>query len=162
MYPFKYSDPLNLKTEDIDGCKIGSLKKINKYKGENLNLDIRNVPGALASSKKRGITTNRVTNPNWPDYKVPGHSELKNEYNNPYGKTAFDEKNKYTKYEEDGADIKINKTTNNFYPKKEQTDQNQKATNQSTENLIAMNNNFLNNDDKKQIDNKQQEFEGYF
>jgi len=138
------------------------LKKITKYTGQNLNLDIRNVPGAQASSKKRGITTNRVTNPNWPDYKVPGHSELTNENNNPYGKTAFLEKNKYTKNQEDGADIKISKTINNFYPKKEQTDQNENAPEQSTGNLVAMNNNFLNHDDKKQIDNKQQEFEGYF
>ncbi len=62
-----------------------------------MNLNIKDVPGAQAATKKRGITTERKTNPNWPEYQFPGQSELKNQYNNPYGKTAFDEKIKYSK-----------------------------------------------------------------
>ena len=68
------------------------------------------------------MTTNRTTNPIWPQYVVPGHSELKNQNANPYGKTAFVEKTKYTKGDdkEDNIDKemenKVSKTSNNFYP----------------------------------------------
>jgi len=116
-YPFKYSDPINLKTQDIDGCKVGSLKKMNQFTSpNNFYMDVRDIPGAVACSKKRGMTTGRVTNPLWPDYKFPGHSELKDKNYNPYGKTAYVEKTKYDDNNDNNLEKKGSKTTNNFYP----------------------------------------------
>lgn len=108
---------MNLKTQDIDGCKIGSVRKINQFTGKDYNLEVKDIPGAIASSRKRGMTTERNVNPIWPQYKVPGHSELTNKYNNPYGKSAFDEKNKRDKKAEEDKDNQVSKTTTNFYPK---------------------------------------------
>jgi hypothetical protein len=98
-----------LKTIDINGTQSGSLNHINQFKGNNYCLEIKDVPGAQACTKKRGLTTERHTNPIWPEYKYIGYSELKGVNNNPYGKTAYLEKTKFDKNEEKQPEIKANK-----------------------------------------------------
>lgn len=73
------------------------MKRINQFVGQDLNLNIKDMKDTQAGSKKRGISTNRHLNPIWPNYEYPGHLELKGKDYNPYGKTAYNEKNKYTK-----------------------------------------------------------------
>jgi len=81
-------------------------------------MDVKDIPGAIACSKKRGLTTNRHTNPLWPEYTFPGHSELKDKFNNPYGKTLYKDKKKEAKEPKENNELinKVSKTTNNFYP----------------------------------------------
>jgi hypothetical protein len=97
-YPFHYADPLNLKLTDIDGSQFGSKNRINKYNSKYSGLVIEDVPGAQSSSLKKGISTQRKTNPLNPQYFLPGQKEIIKPENNPYGKTSFDFKPRTTSF----------------------------------------------------------------
>jgi len=84
--PYVYPTPFNLRTEDIKGCKVGSKNRINKFNGVNFNLSVEDITGTRAGSLKKGISTQRITNPVDPIYQLPGQKELGQNYN-PYGKT---------------------------------------------------------------------------
>lgn len=97
-YPYTYPCAYNLMCEDIDGCRVGTKNRINKYQSPyEYNLNIKDIPGARAGSLKKGIVTERNTNPINPKYKYIGAVELGNKYeNDPYGKNI----NKNLTYEE--------------------------------------------------------------
>jgi hypothetical protein len=88
--PYKYSDPYNLKTLDIDGAQVGTKNAINKFSSHNYNLQLNDIKGARSESLRKGIVTNRMTNPLDPNYQFPGNIELSNgKDSNPYGNTLF-------------------------------------------------------------------------
>jgi len=87
--PIVYADPFNLKTDDISGAQIGSKNKFNKYSSMNHNLILNDIDGAKSGSLKKGIITQRITNPLNPLYSNPGNNELIGVNNNPYGNTLF-------------------------------------------------------------------------
>lgn len=84
VYPYVYNDPFNLKVDDIDGTCSGSKNRINKFTALNQNLNIKDISGAAVGSLKKGIVSNRHTNPIMPNYVLPGSSLYGND-NNPYG-----------------------------------------------------------------------------
>jgi hypothetical protein len=90
IYPYNYPYPYNLKVDDIDGCQVGSKNRINKFQSQfEYNLNTKDIPGALAGSLKKGIVTERNTNPINPKYKYIGGVELGNKFeNDPYGKSS--------------------------------------------------------------------------
>lgn len=88
IYPFNYPVAYNLKVDDIDGSNVGSKNRINKFHSVyDCNLNVKDVPGAEVGSLKKGIVTQRNTNPINPKYKYIGDSEIGlTNSNNPYGK----------------------------------------------------------------------------
>lgn len=84
--PYVYPEPYNLRTQDIQGSQVGSKNRINRFNGANYNLLVEDIKGTRAGSLKKGITTERQTNPVDPIYKLPGQKELGQNYN-PYGNT---------------------------------------------------------------------------
>jgi len=85
--PYQYPTPFNIDIKDIPETQTGSLNKIKKFNSQNSNLVINDIPGTKTSSKKKGITTTRQTNPLNPVYSILGGKELLNENNNPFGTT---------------------------------------------------------------------------
>lgn len=85
--PYKYPKYFKLELNDIPEAQPGSLNKVKNLKSNDGNLKIHDVPGAQASTLKRGISTSRQTNPLNPNYNLLGAKELTNENNNPYGTT---------------------------------------------------------------------------
>lgn len=85
-YPYIYPEALNLKTNDILGSQVGTKNRINKFQSPfNYNLNLTDIKGAKAGSLKKGITTERNTNPINPAYKYIGEQELgKFHINDPY------------------------------------------------------------------------------
>ena len=84
--PIVYPDPLNLKTSDISGAQIGTKYKFNKYSSMNFNFNLKDIENAQSGSLKKGIKTDRQTNPIDPIYTLPGHLETAPNQN-PYGNT---------------------------------------------------------------------------
>lgn len=84
--PFVYADPFNLKTSDIGGAQIGSKNKFNRFTSSNFNLVLGDIEGAKSGSLKKGIVSERQTNPLDPKYAMPGDKELGKDIN-PYGNT---------------------------------------------------------------------------
>ena len=76
QYPFFYQSALNLKLDDIKGTNIGSKNKINKFNGNNYELTTQDIKGCNVGSLKKGIVTQRCTNPLMPNYQFPGAKEL--------------------------------------------------------------------------------------
>ena len=76
QYPYFYQPGLNLKLDDIKGTNIGSKNKINKYNGNNYELTTHDIKGCLVGSLKKGIVTQRCTNPLNPAYQYLGAKEL--------------------------------------------------------------------------------------
>jgi hypothetical protein len=101
--PYIYPNPYNLRTEDIEGSQVGSKNKINRFNGANYNLSVEDIKGTRAGSLKKGITTERQTNPVDPIYKNPGEKEL-GQNNNPYGNTL---NSKSAKARSESVGIKI-------------------------------------------------------
>ena len=55
------------------------------FRGEDFSIRTKDIKGAWADTKKKGIVTDRQTNPLNPDYKYLGAKELGEKfYNNPY------------------------------------------------------------------------------
>ena len=75
-YPFFYQPALNLKLDDIKGTNIGSKNKINRYNGNNFEMTTQDIKGCNAGSLKKGIVTQRCTNPLNPIYQYPGAKEM--------------------------------------------------------------------------------------
>ena len=75
-YPYFYPDPFNLKTNDINGTQTGSKNRINQFTGMNFNLQTGDIRGCSVGSLKKGISTNRNTNPLRPKYQYLGAKEL--------------------------------------------------------------------------------------
>ncbi len=85
LYKLIYSDPSNLKTNDIKGAQIGTKNKINKFSNnETNNLIVSDIPGTSVGSLKNCIVTNRHVNPVCPEYTMPGYSNLGSHFN-PFG-----------------------------------------------------------------------------
>jgi hypothetical protein len=79
-----YKEPYNLRTSDIPGAQIGTRNKFNKYNSMNYNLILSDIENAQSGSLRKGIKTDRQTNPVDPIYNFPGNLEpLSNQ--NPYG-----------------------------------------------------------------------------
>lgn len=80
----------SLRTEDIMGAK-SSTKGLGVFAENHERKDFRrtnqtdDIEGARAGSLKKGPTTNRISNPLDPEYKIPGNKELPDQ--NPYSKT---------------------------------------------------------------------------
>ena len=87
--PITYADPFNLKTNDIGGAQIGSKNKFNKYSSMNHNLILSDIEGAKSNSLKKGIFSQRMTNPLDPLYNLPGNTEMIGQNNNPYGNSLL-------------------------------------------------------------------------
>lgn len=84
--------PFNLRTDDIAGSQAGTKNRINKFTSPyDLNLNLRDIKGADASSLKKGIVTSRSTNPLNPRYNYIGAKELVGKDFNPYGKSLYQE-----------------------------------------------------------------------
>ena len=75
-YPYFYQPALNLKLDDIKGANIGSKNKINKFNGNNYEMTTHDIKGCNVGSLKKGIVTNRCTNPLYPEYHYLGEKEL--------------------------------------------------------------------------------------
>lgn len=84
--PMVYPDPFNLKTSDVPGAQLGSKNKFNKFSSLNHNLILSDIENAHSGSLKKGIKTDRETNPLDPCYTLPGHLEAP-QNQNPYGNT---------------------------------------------------------------------------
>ena len=83
-----------LKVDDIHGTKAGS-KRLGVFHSKTRKdfidpNDISDINGAKCNTIKRGITTNRVTNPQNPSYQIPGASEMGRPDNDPYGGSSLD------------------------------------------------------------------------
>lgn len=105
LYKLVYSDPLNLKTNDISGAQIGTKNKINKFtNSECYNLIIADIPGTAVGSLKNHISTNRHVNPVCPEYLMPGHSTLGEQFN-PYGEKQKSGDNKGNNPDKDNDQI---------------------------------------------------------
>ena len=78
QYPYFYQPALNLKLDDIKGTNIGSKNRINKFNGNNFELTTHDIKGCNVGSLKKGIVTQRCTNPLMPKYQFPGAKELQN------------------------------------------------------------------------------------
>jgi hypothetical protein len=86
--PYIYPEPYNLRTDDIYGSQVGSKNRISRFKGANYNLLVEDIKGTRAGSLKKGINTERHTNPVDPIYKLPGDKEL-GLIHNPYGENII-------------------------------------------------------------------------
>ena len=86
QYPYFYQPSLNLKLNDIKGTNIGSKNRINKFTGNNYELTTQDIPGCCVGSLKKGIVTNRCTNPLNPDYQFLGAKELSDQKFGEYSK----------------------------------------------------------------------------
>lgn len=86
IYPYTYKEPFNLRVNDIVGCEVGSKNRISKYSSQyDYNLNIKDIKGANAGSLKKGIITERHTNPIDPKYNFIGERELGKYFiNDPY------------------------------------------------------------------------------
>lgn len=68
---------MDLKNNDIDGAQAESaLKVIKSIKTHDLAYNVDDIEGAKASTRRKGIATNRHINPLTPSYQLPGHSEM--------------------------------------------------------------------------------------
>ena len=76
-YPYYYKPSLNLKIDDIKGSNPGSINYINKFKGNDANLNISDIHKTNSGSLKKGITTTRCINPLIPKYQYLGEREEK-------------------------------------------------------------------------------------
>ena len=86
QYPYFYQPALNLKLDDIKGTNIGSKNKINKFNGNNYELTTHDIIGSNVGSLKKGIVTQRCTNPLMPKYQFLGEKELQNSKLEEYSK----------------------------------------------------------------------------
>ncbi|CDW75394.1 UNKNOWN [Stylonychia lemnae] len=79
-----------LEVKDIPGTAVGSKRLGNFHSKERKHFrdtnNIGEIEGAQASTIKRGVSSQRQTNPLNPTYKMPGHSEMG--IQNPYGNKA--------------------------------------------------------------------------
>jgi hypothetical protein len=87
IYPYTYPCAYNLRCDDIDGCRVGTKNRINKFQSPyEYNLNIKDVFGAQSGTLKKGIITDRNVNPIYPKYNYIGQKELgKNFENAPFG-----------------------------------------------------------------------------
>ncbi len=115
LYKVIYNNPMNnLKTDDIKGAQVGSKNKINRFTNQVTNsLIISDIPGACPGSLKKKIVTNRVTNPLWPEYEMPGHTTVGKD-SNPFGENKEkDIINKTPIKNQNNYDIKKSNNLNN-------------------------------------------------
>jgi hypothetical protein len=87
-YPFFHSDPLNMKISDIEGTQYGSRNKINRFQSKHSGIDISDIVESKFSSLKKGIVTQRNTNPLDPNYVLPGSKNIMVPENNPFARTT--------------------------------------------------------------------------
>lgn len=78
----------------------------------NQNLILSDIEGAKTGSLKKGIISNRTTNPLNPTYIQPGNLELEKN-NNPYGDSLFGRNKLRTETNTPNEDLNSN-TRNNF------------------------------------------------
>ena len=88
MYKFMYKPGFNLRLDDIDGANIGSKNKINKFTGKNFGFNVTDIEGCKTGSLKKGIVTNRCTNPLMPNYQLLGAEELAGAKNGEFSKKS--------------------------------------------------------------------------
>ena len=115
-YPYFYQPSLNLKLDDIKGTNIGSKNRINKFNGNNYGLTTQDIKGCNVGSLKKGIVTERCTNPLMPKYQFPGEKELQGFKYGEYSKKQR-AKSVVTK---SNTNIKNNKNIDNKIAKKEE------------------------------------------
>ena len=66
----------DLRTADIDGAQASTaVQNVNKLATRDTFMNTQDIPGAQTTTLKKGMTTTRQSNPLWPAYKIPGHSE---------------------------------------------------------------------------------------
>jgi hypothetical protein len=85
--PFFYQPILNLKLDDIQGTNVGSKNKINKFNGNNYELITHDIKGCNVGSLKKGIVTQRCTNPLAPEYQYLGATEFQGSKLGEYSKS---------------------------------------------------------------------------
>ena len=86
IYPYFYQPALGMKVDDIHGTNIGSKNHINKFNGKNFEMMTNDIKGCNVGSLKKGIVTNRCTNPLNPNYQFPGEKEFEGMKNGEYCK----------------------------------------------------------------------------
>lgn len=76
----------DLRTGDIDGAQAStSVQKVNSLATRDTFMKTQDIAGAQIATLKKGMTTLRQTNPIWPAYRIPGHSEPPPVYNKNLG-----------------------------------------------------------------------------
>ena len=66
----------DLRTTDIDGAQASTaVQNVNKLATRDTFMKTQDIPGAQTTTLKKGMTTTRQSNPLWPAYTIPGHSE---------------------------------------------------------------------------------------
>lgn len=93
-YPYNYPDPFILRVNDIIGAQTGTKNKINKFNGNNFEMTTNDIKGCCVGSLKKGIVTQRNTNPLNPKYQYLGRLQQKDLDNDPFAKTAIQFRNK--------------------------------------------------------------------
>ena len=134
IYPYTHPVPFGLKTDDILGAQVGSKNKINAFTGKNFEMTTSDIRGCSVGSLKKGISTNRCTNPIYPKYQYLGNVELRgnnnDEYNKKIGSTNTIDVNK-----------KMGNTVSNFNKKPSIHSNNEEQKNPSNDNLNNNNDN---------------------
>jgi hypothetical protein len=77
----------NLRTDDIEGAQTGTKGDLQLFKlkhGRPLRYSAEDIVGAKSDTLKKGMVTNRCTNPVDPRYRMLGGEELKEEGNGRY------------------------------------------------------------------------------
>ena len=150
-YPYLYEPSFVNKNNDIWGTNTGSKNFINKFNGKNFeiyNFDIeKSEPGSL----KKGIVTNRCTNPLMPNYQLPGEKELENMKNGEYSVKKNNNKSENLEKNCDNDKIiKIPKIKNKVIYKSNSTGDVINMKNKLEEKILEKENiKILNNDNKE-------------
>ena len=81
-------------TKDIVGAApgskhLGAFHSVTRKDFIDPN-DIKDIEGARPNTIQRGVRTVRVTDPQNPNYKLPGATEIPNADNNPYGGSSME------------------------------------------------------------------------
>ena len=132
-YPYFYQPALGMKVDDIYGTNIGSKNHINKFNGKNFEMTTNDIKGCNVGSLKKGIVTNRCTNPLNPNYELPGMKETDGMKNGEYSKKKTRAISQNFSNRNLNKNNKINNVVNN---------NNEESKNQ--QNIINNKNNFNN------------------
>ena len=175
MYKFMYKPVFNLKLDDIEGTNIGSKNKINKFNGKNFEFNVSDIEGCKTGSLKKGIVTNRCTNPLMPNYQLLGAKELSGAKNGEFSKKNknmekindknIDDKNDNKKNivsEKEPKMMKLNDLPNVVNIKTEPNENfNKTCYNNNNDNKINFNNKFNGNKTNYNSFRKPEPFYGF-
>ena len=144
---YRYSNPYNLRNDDILGAKADTKNKIKIFRGSNSCYNISDIKGAQHDTLLKGISTKRKTNPLMPIYKFPGSSECSE--NNEIGNKNNNEKienNNINKINEKEKNNNNNKETFDTNTEKNNVEVNNKAQEEKLDQILSELNKLPKND----------------